>query len=81
MVKVATQRYFSKSPTLVLTRNHDGYGVEWEAIESTFLGLKNTVSHDEFLEDLTTKLLISMIQDKPNRSKLTLTFSSTKLTR
>ena len=72
---------FSKSPTLVLTRNYDGYGADWESIESTFLGLKNTVSHDKFLEDLTTKLLLSMVHDKPNYSKLTMTFTSTKLTR
>ena len=72
---------FRKSPTLVLTRNFDGYGADWDSVESTFLGLKNTVPHDEFLEDLTTKLLISMIHDKPNHSKLVMTFTSTKLSR
>lgn len=72
---------FSKEPTLTLTREVKGTEVEWSVRESSFLGLANTVPHDEFLEDLTTKLLISMIKDQPNQSKLELHHSSTKLSR
>ena len=72
---------FSKEPTLYLTREVRGTEVEWSVREGSFLGLANTVPHDEFLEDLTTKLLISMIKDQPNQSKLELYHSSTKLSR
>lgn len=72
---------FSKNPTLSLTRVVRGTKVEWSVREGSFLGLSNIVSHDEFLEDLTTKLLISMIQDCPNQSKLSLHHESTKLKR
>lgn len=72
---------FSKEPTLSLTRVVRGTDVEWSVREGSFLGLANTVPHDEFLEDLTTKLLLSMIKDQPNQSKLELHHSSTKLTR
>ena len=72
---------FSKEPTLTLTREVRGTNVEWSVREGSFLGLANTVPHDEFLEDLTTKLLISMIKDQPNQSKLELHYSSSKITR
>lgn len=72
---------FSKEPTLSLTREVKGTDVEWSVREGSFLGLANTVPHDEFLEDLTTKLLISMIKDQPNQSKLELHHSSSKITR
>lgn len=72
---------FSKEPTLSLTREVRGTDVEWFVREGSFLGLANTVPHDELLEDLTTKLLISMIKDKPNQSKLELHHSSSKITR
>ena len=72
---------FSKEPTLSLTRVVRGTDVEWSVREGSFLGLANTVPHDEFLEDLTTKLLISMIKDQPNQSKLELHHSSSKITR
>lgn len=72
---------FSKTPTLSLTRTVKGTQVEWSVREGSFLGLSNIVSHDEFLEDLTTKLLISMVQDCPNQSKLSLHHESTKLKR
>lgn len=73
--------HFSKSPKLSLTRTVRGTNIEWSVREESFLGLSNIVSHDEFLEDLTTKLLISMIKDRPNRSRLTLDHTSTKLSR
>lgn len=72
---------FSKEPTLSLTRVVKGTKVEWSVREGSFLGLSNTVPHDEFLEDLTIKLLISMIKDQPNQSKLELHHSSSKITR
>ena len=72
---------FSKEPTLSLTREVKGTDVEWSVREGSFLGLANTVPHDQFLEDLTTKLLISMIKDQPNQSKLELHHSSSKITR
>jgi hypothetical protein len=72
---------FSKNPTLSLTRMVRGTEVEWSVRESFFLGLSNIVSHDEFLENLITKLLISMIKDRPNRSRLCLDHTSTKLKR
>lgn len=72
---------FSKEPTLSLTREVKGTDVEWSVREGSFLGLANTVPHDEFIEDLTTKLLISMIKDQPNQSKLELHHSSSKITR
>ena len=73
--------HFSKSPKLSLTRTVRGTHIEWSVREGSFLGLANTVPHDEFLEDLTTKLLISMIKDQPNQSKLDLHHSSSKITR
>lgn len=73
--------HFSKSPTLHLSRTSRGTEIKWSVRESSFLGLSNIVSHDEFLEDLTTKLLISMIKDRPNRSRLCLDHSSNKLSR
>lgn len=73
--------HFSKSPTLSLTRVVRGTKVEWMVREGSFLGLSNIVSHDEFLEDLITKLLISMIKDRPNRSRLCLDHTSNKLSR
>ena len=72
---------FSKKPTLSFTRVVRGTQVEWLVREGAFLGLANTVPHDEFLEDLTTKLLVSMIKDQPNQSKLDLHHSSSKITR
>lgn len=72
---------FSKKPTLTLIRSVRGTSIEWVVREGSFLGLANTVPHDEFLEDLTTKLLISMIKDQPNQRKLNLNHSSTKLSR
>lgn len=72
---------FSKDPTLSLTRVVKGTDVEWSVREGSFLGLANTIPHDEFLEGLTTKLLISMIKDQPNQSKLELHHSSSKITR
>lgn len=72
---------FSKKPTLSFTRVVRGTQVEWSVREGSFLGLANTVPHDELLEDLTTKLLISMIKDQPNQSKLELHHSSSKITR
>lgn len=72
---------FSKEPTLTLIRSVRGTSVEWVVREGSFLGLANTVPYDEFLEDLTTKLLISMIKDQPNQRKLNLNHSSTKLSR
>ena len=72
---------FSKEPTLSLTREVRGTEVEWSVREGSFLGLANTVPHDEFLEDLTTKLLLSMIKDMPNREELKIKHTSTKLTR
>lgn len=73
--------HFSKSPTLSLTRVVRGTKVEWTVREGSFLGLSNIVSHDEFLEDLVTKLLISMIKDRPNRSRLCLDHTSNELSR
>ena len=72
---------FRKKPTLSFTRVVRGTDVEWSVREGSFLGLANTVPHDEFLEDLTTKLLLSMIKDQPNQSKLGLHYSSSKITR
>lgn len=72
---------FSKEPTLSLTRIVRGMKVEWSVREGSFLGLKNTVPHDEFLEDLTTKLLVSMIHDCPGQNRLELHHSSSKITR
>ena len=73
--------HFGKSQTLSLTRVVRGTQIEWSVRESFFLGLSNIVSHDEFLENLITKLLISMIKDRPNRSRLCLDHTSTKLKR
>lgn len=73
--------HFGKSQTLSLTRVVRGTQIEWSVRESFFLGLSNIVSHDKFLENLITKLLISMIKDRPNRSRLCLDHTSTKLKR
>ena len=71
----------SKTPTITLIRTVVGTHIKWSVRESSFIGLSNTVPHDEFLEDLTTKLLISMIKDKPNQSKLRFHHTSAKLSR
>ena len=72
---------FSKSPTLSLKRIVLGTSITWSCQESTFLGLVNLISHDEMLEKLTLRLLLSMIEDFPQQSKLAIKHTSTKLSR
>ena len=77
LVKVTT----SKGKSVTLIRRFESSKVTWSCERGTILGLENIVPYDEFLEDLTTKLLISMIKDQPNQSKLELHHSSSKITR
>ena len=77
LVKVTT----SKNKSVILIRRFESSKVTWSCEGGTILGLENIVPHDEFLEDLTTKLLLSMIKDMPNQEELKIKHTSTKLTR
>ena len=77
LVKVTT----SKNKSVILIRRFESSKVTWSCEGGTILGLENIVPHDEFLEDLTTKLLFSMIKDMPNREELKIKHTSNKLTR
>lgn len=77
LVKVTT----SKNKSVTLIRRFESSKVTWSCEGGTILGLENIVPYDDFLEDLTTKLLLSMIKDMPNREKLKIKHTSTKLTR
>lgn len=77
LVKVTT----SKNKSVTLIRRFESSRVTWSCEGGTILGLENIVPYDEFLEDLTTKLLLSMIKDMPNREELKMKHTSTKLTR
>ena len=77
LVKVTT----SKGKSVTLIRRFESSKVTWTCEGGTILGLENIVPHDEFLEALTTKLLLSMIKDMPNREELKIKHTSTKLTR
>ena len=77
LVKVTT----SKGKSVTLIRRFESSKVTWSCEGGTILGLENIVPHDEFLEDLATKLLLSMIKDMPNREELKIKHTSTKLTR